>query len=180
MATRQINSVLEHIRRLAEGREASSWTDRQLLERFINKNEEAFTVRVRRQGAMVMSWGWRILRDGADAEDVFQATFLVLARKARSIRKQESIGGWLYRVAFRLALRVRAKAAKRGNPTPPRPAASPPDLLAEISWQEVCTALDEELARLPDHCRAPLVLCYLEGKTQDEAQHLLGWSKSSF
>jgi RNA polymerase sigma factor (sigma-70 family) len=181
MATRQINSVLEQIRRLADGREASRWTDRQLLDRFINKNEDAaFTALVRRHGPMVMSLGWRILRDGADADDVFQAAFLVLARKARSIRKQESIGGWLYRVAFRLALRVRAKTAKRGRPTPPRPDASPADLLAEISWREVCTALDEELARLPDRCRAPLVLCYLEGKTQDEAQHLLGWSKSSF
>src|SRR5713226_6266183 len=157
MATRQINTVLQHIRRLAEGREASPWTDQQLLDRFMNKKEEAaFTALVRRHGRMVMAVGWRVLRDREDAEDVFQAAFLVLARKARSIRKQGSIGGWLYRVAFRLALRVRAEAIKRRRPTPSRPEASPADPIAEISWREVCSALDEELARLPDRCRAPL------------------------
>src|SRR5262245_29721278 len=104
MATGRINTVLQHIRRLAEGREASPWTDQQLLHRFINKKEEAaFTALVRRHGPMVLALGWRVLQDGEDAEDVFQAAFLVLARNARSIRKQESIGSWLYQVAFRLA-----------------------------------------------------------------------------
>src|SRR5262249_27307094 len=131
-------------------------------------------------GPMVMALGWRILRDRGDAEDVFQATFMVLAQNARSIRKRESIGGWLYRVAFRLALRARAEAAKRRRPTPARPEAMPSQPLAEVSWREVCTALDEELARLPDRCRTPLVLCYLEGKTQDEAMQQLGWSKNTF
>jgi len=181
MANRQINSILQHIRRLAEVRQASPFTDQQLLHRFINKREQAaFTALVQRHGAMVLALSWRVLRNREDAEDVFQAAFLVLARKARSIRKQESIGGWLYRVTFRLALRVRAEAAKRGRPTPSRPEASLADPLAEISWREVCSALDEELAVLPDRCRAPLVLCYLEGKTQDEALHQLGWSKSTF
>ncbi len=159
MATRQINSVLQYIRRLAEGREASPWTDQQLLDRFINKKEEAaFAGLVQRHGPMILALGWRILRNREDAEDIFQAAFLVLARKARSIRKQESIGGWLYRVASRLALRVRAEAAKRGCPTPSKPKASPADPLAGISWREVCSALDEELARLPDRWRAPALL----------------------
>src|SRR5215472_1230906 len=118
MATRQFNSVLQHIRQLAEGREASPWTDQQLLDRFISKKEEAaFSGLIRRHGPMVMALGWRILRDRGDAEDVFQATFMVLAQKARSIRKRESIGGWLYRVAFRLALRARSEEAKRRRPT---------------------------------------------------------------
>jgi RNA polymerase sigma factor (sigma-70 family) len=181
MASRQINSVLQHIRRLAENRETSQRTDQQLLDRFINKKEEAaFTALVRRHGAMVLALGSRILRHREDAEDVFQAAFLVLARKARSIRKLESIGGWLYRVTFRLALRVRADAAKRGRPTLSRSESSSAGSLSEITWREVCTALDEELAHLPDRFRAPLVLCYLEGKTQDEAMHQLRWSKSTF
>src|SRR5439155_19364006 len=87
---------------------------------------------------------------------------------------------WLYRVAFRLALRVRAEVAKRRRATQSRPEASPIDPIAEISWREVCSALDEELARLPDRCRGPLVLCYLQGMTQDEALQQLGWSKSTF
>src|SRR5262249_28678059 len=122
MASRRINPVLKHIQRLIDRQEASAWTDQQLLDRFISRKEEAaFTALVRRHGAMVLALGSRILRQREDAEDVFQAAFLVLARKARSIRKQESIGGWLYRVAFRQALRVRAESSKRGRPTPSRP-----------------------------------------------------------
>jgi RNA polymerase sigma factor (sigma-70 family) len=181
MATRQINSVLQHIRRLADGRDANTWTDHELLNRFINKKEgDAFSGLIQRHGPMVMALGWRILRDRGDAEDVFQATFMILAQKACSIRKRESIGGWLYRVAFRLALRSRAEARKRRRLPSSKPEAMPAEPVSEVSWQEVCTALDEELARLPDCCRAPLVLCYLEGKTQDEAMHQLGWSKNTF
>jgi RNA polymerase sigma factor (sigma-70 family) len=190
MADRQINSVLQYSRRLAAGPEAG--TDAQLLDRFANRRDEAaFTALVGRHGPMVLALSRRILHDRQDAEDVFQAAFLVLARKAPSIRQQESIGGWLYRVAFRLALRTRADAVKRRGPggqesgtikpsgTGAQPVAQAGPL-AEISWREVRTALDEELARLPDRWRAPLVLCYLEGKTQDEALQQLGWSKSTF
>jgi RNA polymerase sigma factor (sigma-70 family) len=206
MATPPIYSVLQHIRRLADGPEAGQCTDQRLLDRFLSGREEAaFAALVRRHGPMVWGLGWRILRNRQDAEDVFQAAFLVLARKAHSIRKQDSIGGWLYRVAFRLALRVRADKAKRIEhrvpcewPGPLRGQSIPEcdsgtyhgresmppnrvsDPLSEITWREVCTALDEELARLPERFRAPLVLCYLESKTQDEALQQLGWSKSTF
>src|SRR5262245_43389372 len=114
MATQHIHSVLQHIRRLAEGQSVDQCTDRQLLDRFTNTKEEAaFTALVRRHGPTVLALAQRILGDRQEAEDVFQAAFFVLARKAHSIRKQESIAGWMYRVTFRLALRVRADAAKR-------------------------------------------------------------------
>jgi RNA polymerase sigma factor (sigma-70 family) len=198
MATRQMNSVLQHIRRLAEERDAGRWTDRQLLDRFLNhKDEKAFAGLVQRHGPMVLALAWRILRDQEDAEDVFQAAFLVLSKQARSIRRRDSIGGWLYRVAYRLALKAKSQSAQQIHrfalPDQTSNVSSSnvrlrarsdkskeSDPLSQITWREVCTALDEELARLPDHLRAPLVLCYLQGHTQDEALQQLGWSKSTF
>src|SRR5438093_7143421 len=188
----QMDAVVQQIRYLAEGGRASPLTDQQLLERFLaRKDEAAFAALVRRHGPMILSLCRRVLHHVQDAEDVFQATFLLLARKAASIRKQESVGSWLYGVAYRLAMKAKTDAAKRHI----RPAihrfafagrarsdksSEVPDPLSEITWREVCTALDEELARLPHRCRAPLVLCYLESKTQDEALQQLGWSKSTF
>src|SRR5262249_13255741 len=109
------------------------------------------------------------------AEDVFQATFLTLARKAGSVRKSESLGCWLHGVAYRIA--VRARVAERRRLRERRSdhvqAADPS---GEVSGRELCAILDEELMRLPDRCRRPLVLCYLEGRTRDEAAEALGWS----
>jgi RNA polymerase sigma factor (sigma-70 family) len=192
MAGRQMDAVVQHIRQLAEGAKASSLTDQQLLQRFVqSKDEAAFASLVRRHGPMILSLCRRLLHHVQDAEDVFQATFLVLARKATAIRKQESVGSWLYGVAYRLALKTKTQTARcHKHPLNHRFAfadrwrndksSGEVDPLSEITWHEVCTALDEELARLPDRCRAPLVLCYLQGKTQDEAIQQLGWSKSSF
>jgi RNA polymerase sigma factor (sigma-70 family) len=189
-----MDDVIQQIRHLAEGGRASPFTDQQLLERFLSRRDEAaFAALVRRHGPMILGLCRRLLQHVQDAEDVFQASFLVLARKAASIRKQESVGSWLYGVAYRLAKKTKVEAAKRRARTHPSPLGgertgvrgrgrirSQSDPLAEISWREVCTALDEELARLPDRWRAPLVLCYLESKTQDEALQQLGWSKSTF
>jgi RNA polymerase sigma factor (sigma-70 family) len=183
MSGRQTNAVIEHIRQLAEGGRANPATDQEPLSRFIErKDEAAFAALVRRHGPMILALCRRVLHHAQDAEDVFQATFLVLARKAAGIRKLESVGSWLYGVAYRLALKAKTEAAKRQarNPVSSRNRGSLVDPLAEITWREVCTALDEELARLPDPCRSPLVLCYLQGKTQDEALQQLGWSKSTF
>src|SRR5712692_3268606 len=183
MSGRQMNAVIEHIRQLAEGRRVNPGMDQQLLERFIARRDEAaFAALVRRHGPMILALCRRVLHHAQDAEDVFQVTFLVLARKAASIRKHESVGSWLYGVAYRLALKAKTEAAKRQarNPVSSRNQVSSSDPLSELTWREVCTTLDEELAHLPDRCRAPLVLCYLESKTQDEALQQLGWSKSTF
>jgi RNA polymerase sigma factor (sigma-70 family) len=165
-----LRAVTRFLRRVAE-RDAHARTDQELLDRFTRYSDEAaFADLVRRHGPMVLGVCRRVLSHEQDAEDVFQAAFLVLVRKATSIRRQESVGGWLYRVAYRLALRVRAGRG-RERPTDPldlcgaaeaRPA---PDLLP--------CALDEEVQRLPEPYRSAAVLCYLEGRTQAEAARLL-------
>ncbi len=194
MSRHTMDGVIQQIRHLAEGSRASLVTDQQLLQRFIGRRDEsAFAALVRRHGPMILGLCRRLLHHVQDAEDVFQATFLVLARRASAIRKQESAGSWLYGVAYRLALKAKTESAKRRSHSSRnskseilkpnfeiRNSKSEADPLSEITWREVCTALDEELARLPDRCRAPLVLCYLQSKTQDEALQQLGWSKSTF
>jgi RNA polymerase sigma factor (sigma-70 family) len=118
----------------------------------------------------------RLLRQESDVEDAFQATFLVLARRAAAIRKTASLGSWLHGVAWRVAMRARADTARRAAREQSCPATPRADHSDEVSWAEVRAILDEELARLPDRYRAPLVQCYLEGQTQDEAARHLGWS----
>src|SRR5207249_1901961 len=109
-------------------------------------------------------------------------TFLALASRAGGHSWRDSVGGWLHVVAHRLALRARANARRR-DPLARVPrhegrarAGAPGDPLEELSGRELCVALDEELGRLPEHCRAPLVLCCLEGATRDEAARRLGWT----
>jgi RNA polymerase sigma factor (sigma-70 family) len=152
-------------------------SDRELLRRFVVEGDEAaLEAVVRRHGPLVRGVCRRMLRNLHDAEDVFQATFLVLTRKAAVIPWQESVGTWLYEVAYRLALQARARSWQRlrreRRPTAP----PPPDPLAEVSLREAQAVLDEELSRLPAKFRDPLVLCYLEGTTRDEAACQLGWS----
>jgi RNA polymerase sigma factor (sigma-70 family) len=152
-------------------------TDAQLLERFIGQRDEAaFEELVRRHGPMVLAVCRRLLRDGHLAEDVFQSTFLTLASGAASIRKRESLAGWLHGVAARLACRARADAARRhfheSRQLPPRAF----DAQAETSWREFVVVLDEELAEMAPGHRAVVVLCCLQGRTRDEAARELGWS----
>jgi RNA polymerase sigma factor (sigma-70 family) len=153
-------------------------SDRQLLERFLRRHDEvAFEALVQRHGPMVLGVCRRVLGNEADAEDAFQATFLVLARKAQSVVKPELLAGWLFGVAWRVARKARAQVARRrkieadGGPAP----MSPPDPLQEVALQEMRVLLDEELQRLPRKYQAPLVLCYLEGLTNQEAARQLGW-----
>ena len=149
--------------------------DGSMLERFAVQGEEAaFQTLVERHGPLVLGVCRRILGDEHDAEDAFQATFLVLARRAGSIRKQSSVASWLYGVALRVASKARVSAARRRTgqlPTEDVPAAPNMDLAV----RELRAVLDEELNRLAEKYRAPLVLCYLEGKTKDEAATELGW-----
>jgi RNA polymerase sigma factor (sigma-70 family) len=167
--------ILRHLRRTAT---AEAVPDRLLLGRFAADNDQAaFAAVVRRHARLVWCACRRVLGEAADAEDAFQATFLVLARRAGSVRWRESAGPWLYGVAHRVSLRARAAAARRRRRE--RQAAAPHDTArppADLSWREACAALHEELDRLPEKFRLPLLLCYLEGKSRDEAARELGWS----
>src|SRR5262245_12292406 len=151
--------------------EARRYTDRQLLDRFRkNRDGDAFAELVRRHGPMVLGVCRRTLGDSADAEDAFQLTFLALARRPGAVRRRDTAAPWLYRVAIRTA-RKAARRARTVEP-PARLAVEPPELTASELW----AGLDEELRRLPERLRAPLVLCYLDGWSRDDAARLLGWS----
>jgi RNA polymerase sigma factor (sigma-70 family) len=178
--TRQVPTLLRHIRRLATAQKLAHLSDRELLQRFAGERDEAaFAVLVKRHGSMVLHVGQRVLHNGHDAEDIFQATFLVLTRKAGSLRWHESVGNWLYQAAYRIALKAKTSAARRGVKEAKAAERVPANSRDDLSWREVETLLDEELHRLPVKYRAPLVFCYLEGSTRDEAAQQLGWSLST-
>jgi RNA polymerase sigma factor (sigma-70 family) len=146
-------------------------TDGELVERFARGGDEAaFAALVGRHGGMVLGLCRRVLRDSHDAEDAFQATFLVLARKAGSLRGREAVGCWLYGVARRVAAKARALAIRRRARQQPLT-----DVALAIPGESgLAEALDEEIARLPARYREPLVLCCLGGRTCDEAARQLG------
>jgi RNA polymerase sigma factor (sigma-70 family) len=149
--------------------------DRELIQRFVIAGDQAaFEALVSRHGPMVLGVCRRILRDDHDADDAFQATFLVLARKAATLRDRDSVGNWLYGVATRLALRARTDAARRLDRESRAPLKAPVGPLADLTIHEAQQILDEELTRLPAKYRAPLVLCCLEGLARDEAAEQLG------
>jgi RNA polymerase sigma factor (sigma-70 family) len=176
MTTTQANLLSRHLRRLTAAAEQGGQPDRQLLERFAAAHDEAaFEALVRRHGPMVLGVCRRLLGDVHDAEDAFQAAFLVLAQKAGAVGKRGSVGGFLYRVAYNLALKAKASAAawRRERSTGDRSFVDP---LTELTGRELLAALDEEMGRLPERYRTPLVLCYLEGRTRDQAARQLGWS----
>jgi RNA polymerase sigma factor (sigma-70 family) len=173
----QLPTILGHVRGLVAARQEREATDRELLDRFVGScDEAAFAALLQRHGAMVLAVCRRVLRDPQDAEDACQATFLVLARKAPSIRKRDALGSWLYGVAARVARNLRRGAARRRGLARPAADVPQPDAAAALSWREVQEALDEELLRLPESLRAPLVLCCLEGMSRDEAAQQLGVS----
>jgi RNA polymerase sigma factor (sigma-70 family) len=154
-------------------------SDAQLLARFIAGSEPAFGALVRRHGPMVFGVCRRVLGHLQDAEDAFQAAFMVLARQAGSIRKSASLASWLYGVAFRVA--CKARRAKRCRPIGETHAQFAPvdSAVPDAAWRELCAILDEELNRLPEAYRSVLVLCYLEGKTNEDAAKHLGCSKGT-
>jgi RNA polymerase sigma factor (sigma-70 family) len=179
MASSQTGLLLRQLRRLAADEAALS--DAELLERFAGRRDEAaFTELVRRHGPLVLGVCRSVLRQEQDAEDAFQAAFLALARQASAVRRGESVGGWLHAVAYRLALKARARSARRSaveRQAPPAPAGGDP--LLDASVRDLLAAVHEELSRLPEKYRAPLVLCYLQGRTQDEAARQLGCSEGT-
>jgi RNA polymerase sigma factor (sigma-70 family) len=158
-------------------------TDAQLLNRFLSKRDEAaFELLVWRHGPMVLRVCRRILRDAHAAEDAFQATFLTLACKAGSIGKQEAVSSWLYKVAYRVALRAQAGASRRitlERPLVDCLAGASTEPSDEAAWRELGPLLDAEVRRLPEKYRAAFILCYLEGKTNEEAAKELGCPKGT-
>ncbi|HEY7330711.1 MAG TPA: sigma-70 family RNA polymerase sigma factor [Gemmataceae bacterium] len=174
MAHAQLNAVLGQLRQLsvlADG----SLTDAQLLERFLHQQDEAaFATLVKRHGPLVQKVCWRVLHHVQDAEDAFQATFLVLARNMASIRKRETLASWLHGAAYRTALRAKRDAGRRQyherefqrmhHKQPP----------LDEAWCELQAVLDEETANLPEKYRIVFVLCCLESKSKPEAATLLG------
>jgi RNA polymerase sigma factor (sigma-70 family) len=169
-----LHTILQHLLARAHAPAAEAVPDASLLERFATHGDEsAFETLVRRHGPLVLSACRGVLRNPADADDVFQATFLVLARKAGAIREQNSVGSWLYGVAQRIALNVRARAARqrareRQAADMPRPQAND-----ELERQELRQILGEELQHLPEEYRTALVLFYLEGKSYEETARTL-------
>jgi RNA polymerase sigma factor (sigma-70 family) len=175
MATSQVHEVLQYLRRAVRPPDGAAMTDGQLLSRFVEgRDEAAFAALVRRHGPMVWGVCRRLLANHQDAEDAFQATFLVLVRKAATVLPREMVANWLYGVACMTARRskvaaARARRRERQVANVPEPAAAGPDL-----WDDLRPLLDQELARLPDRYRVVVVLCDLEGKTRKEAAGQLG------
>jgi RNA polymerase sigma factor (sigma-70 family) len=160
--------------RLADG------TDAQLLERFAHrKDAAAFAALLRRHGPMVLGVCRRVLHNVHDAEDAFQATFLVLARKAGALDRPELLANWLYGVAYRTALHIRVQVARRCRLEREAATMSASGSEPESAWDDLRAILDEELQSLPEKYRAPLVLCYLEGLTNEQAARVLGWPAGS-
>jgi RNA polymerase sigma factor (sigma-70 family) len=173
MATAQPGTLLRHIRQLTAGG-AQQRTDRQLLDDFaLRRSEAAFAALVGRHGPMVLRVCRRVLRQEQDAEDAFQATFLVLAGKAGAIRNRDTVADWLYGVAYRTAMCTRRSTVRRQH-REARAGAVAPRATASPSWDDVRAVLDEEVQRLPPCFREAFVLCVLEGKGGPEAAAALG------
>jgi RNA polymerase sigma factor (sigma-70 family) len=169
-----LRMVLDHLRQVLPPTEGGGLTDGQLLARFVaSRDESAFAALVQRHGPMVLGVCRRVLRHAQDAEDAFQATFLVLACKAASVVKRESVGSWLYGAAYRTALdarsaNVRRQVREKQVEDLPQPAVAPAE---PQDWRPL---LDGEVRRLPTKYQAALVLCDLEGRGRKEAARQLG------
>lgn len=175
LANSPLNEVVRHLRRAALRQDANGITDRQLLECFLaHRDETAFEALLRRHGPMVLGVCQRVLRNPHDAEDAFQATFLVLVRKAAFVAPREMVGNWLYGVAYRTALKARTAQARRRKHERRVSALRHGDSSEDALWQDLRPLLDRELERLPDDYRASIILCDLEGKTKREAAGQLG------
>jgi RNA polymerase sigma factor (sigma-70 family) len=180
MANRERSPVTRYLRRMVSQPCAGGLTDAQLLEQFVaQRDEAAFEVLVWRHGPKVLGVCRRVLRHEQDAEDAFQATFLVLVRKAGSIGKSQAVGSWLSRVAFRVALRAKVLCDKQGAREKHVPDVAASARQPEWLWSDLRPLLDDEVNRLPAKYRAPFLLCYVDGKTNEEAAQELGCPKGT-
>ncbi|HEY2909788.1 MAG TPA: sigma-70 family RNA polymerase sigma factor [Gemmataceae bacterium] len=176
----QNGRFLSTLRRVVVVREAADRTDGQLLTAFIrDRDGDAFAALVHRHGPMVLGVARRVIGDSHLADDAFQAVFLVLARRAGAVRPREQVGNWLYGVAYRTAMKARTVLARRRSrekqvDAMPEPPAKHVKRIEAADWSELQPVIDEELARLPDKLRLPVVLCDLEGRPQRAVAKQLG------
>jgi RNA polymerase sigma factor (sigma-70 family) len=174
--TRRLDFILGRLHKLVGPPGTGTVSDGELLRRFAEAHDEAaFELLVRRYGPLVWGACRRLLGNDADAEDAFQATFLVLVRRAASLDRLGSLAGWLHGVAYRVSIRARANAARRhaverkaGESLAPHAAPKPEE-------SDLRAILDEELGRLPEKYRVPLLLCYFQGHTHEQAARQLAW-----
>jgi len=175
MATIPITEVIQPVRRQGHARDVTGRNDGQLLEDFIrHRDEAAFAALVHRHGPMVWGVCHRVLCNFHNAEDAFQATFLVLVRKAASIVPRAMVPNWLYGVAYQTALKAKATAAKRRARERQMTDVPETEMVQQFRLQELQLHLDQALSRLPDKYRIVILLCDLQGRTRKEAAHQLG------
>jgi RNA polymerase sigma factor (sigma-70 family) len=180
MATNRLRRALEHLQRTLAPPGEEALPDAHLLARFLTgRDQAAFAALVRRHGPMVLGVCRRVLRHTQDVEDAFQAAFLVLARKAGSVLKREALGSWLYMVAYRTARRARADQARRRAREKQVDAMPHPQVPPE-EVRDWLPLLDDELRRLPEKYRAPVVLCDLQGQSRREAARRLRLPDGTF
>lgn len=178
MVTSPMSVVIQHLRTVF-GQDGAEMTDGELLTLFVDgRDDAALAALIRRHASMVWGVCHRLLRSQHDAEDAFQATFLVLVRKADSVKPREAVGNWLYGVAHQTAVRVRAMAAKRGG-RERQVVDMPEPAVKEASSNDLLPLLDQELSRLPEKHRLVIVLSDLEGKTRKELARHLGISEGT-
>jgi RNA polymerase sigma factor (sigma-70 family) len=177
------DTLLRYIRRLVLLPDREATTDAALLSRYVSRRDEkAFAAIVHRHGPLVFRVCRRVLGNVHDAEDAFQAAFLVLSRKAAVVHPRAALAAWLHGVAHRVALKARSAKARqfsRARPLLTPPADPSADPLAEISARDMLAVVDEEVRRLPEMFRLPVILCCLEGRSQEEAARQLGWTPGS-
>jgi RNA polymerase sigma factor (sigma-70 family) len=180
MAGGHIGRALQRLRGLLGAHCADGPADGELLRRYVDARDEvAFETLLRRHGPMVLGVCRRLLVRAEDVDDAFQATFLILVRKARSIGDGERVGNWLYGVAYRVAVRARAQAARlraRQRALTDMPCE---ESAGETLREELRLLVDQEVSRLPARYREAVVCCYLQGRTQEEAARVLGWPKGT-
>ena len=154
--------------------------DEELLARFFQTSEEgAFSVLVARYSSLVYGVCKRVLGNATDAEDAFQATFLVLVKKGAKLQQPGRLANWLYGVALRTASHVKSKRAQRNRVEREAGAMPAKSEVSGMNYEQLWNVLDEEINQLPPKYALPLVLCYLEGKTSVEAATQLGWPEGS-
>jgi RNA polymerase sigma factor (sigma-70 family) len=183
MATAPSQRLTAHASRDRCHADVGNLSDEELLVEFLEveaaSSEEAFRAIVVRHGPMVMGVCRHALHHEHDAEDAFQAVFLTLARKADTIRNRRGLSGWLYEVAYRVAIRARANAARRrdqeGQGAAMSAEATTPEHENTVAWDELRPVLHDEVNRLPEKYRLPIILSYLEGKSNEEVAVQLEW-----
>jgi RNA polymerase sigma factor (sigma-70 family) len=180
MAVTHSGAILRQIHRLVSHRALVEKTDSQLLLDYTaGRHAEAFAALLHRHGRLVWSVCRHHLPHEHDAEDAFQATFLVLARRAASIRRTEAVASWLHGVAYRIARKARMAAFNRNRREKPLEYEPPAAPVSDLAWRELQAILDEELQRLPEKYRSPFILCCLEGRSRAEVAVELGWKEGT-